>query len=63
MKNEKPIVIIVNGDKNKLSVGEESNFSKKVVIAIVIIIAVLTVSFCCPEKVADFLKMVISILE
>lgn len=63
MKNEKPIVIIVNGDKNKLSVGEESNFSKKVVIAIVIIIAVLTVSFCCPEKVTDFLKMVISILE
>ncbi len=61
MRKDKPIIIIINGDKNKLSVGEKSHFSCTV--AIVIVIAVLTVSLCCPDKLVEFCKMIISILK
>lgn len=56
------VVIIVNGDNNKVSMnGSGSHFSaiKIVFILVLIVLAVLTVSLCCPDSLADFVCCII----
>ncbi len=63
MKKADRPVIIVYGDNNKVNINEsKSHFSVAVVIALsVVVAAVLAVSYCCPEKLADFVRWILSI--
>ena len=57
-------VIIINGDNNKLTLGE-TKFHLPAAIAIALGVfagaAVLAVSLCCPELLADFVRLIISV--
>ena len=57
-------VIIINGDNNNLTFGEsKSHLPAAIAIALGIFAgaAVLVVSFCCPELLADFVRLIISV--
>lgn len=57
-------VIIINGDNNKLTFGEsKSHLPAAIAIALGVFAgaAVLAVSFCCPELLADFVRLIISV--
>ncbi len=57
-------VIIINGDNNKLTLGESKSYlPAAIVIALGVFAgaAVLAVSFCCPELLADFVRLIISV--
>jgi hypothetical protein len=57
-------VIIINGDNNKLNLGEsKSRLPAAIVIALGVFAgaAVLAVSHCCPELLADFVRFIISV--
>lgn len=57
-------VIIINGDNNKLNLGEsKSRLPAAIVIALGVFAgaAVLAVSLCCPELLADFVRFIISV--
>lgn len=62
-KTDKPsIVININfyGDNNKVSTNETRSHAPAVVIAVVLIaVAVLAVSFCCPDLLPDFVCWII----
>ena len=63
-KADKPSVIIINGENNKVYVGETRSHRSAIVIAVVLIavaVAVLTVSHCCPELLAEFVRWIIGI--
>ena len=60
-KADKP-VIIINGDNNKISLGEKgSHLSAAIAIALGVVVgaAILAVSHCCPELLADFVRWLI----
>lgn len=62
-KADNPVVIRITGNNNKVIVGEsKSHLSAAITIALGIVIAatVLAVSLCCPEMLADFVRLVIS---
>lgn len=64
MKKADRPVIIVYGDNNKVNVNEsKSHFPVAVVIALSVVVAaaVLAVSYCCPEMLADFVRWILSI--
>lgn len=64
MKKADRPVIIVYGDNNKVNINEsKSHFPAAVVIALSVVVAaaVLAVSFCCPEMLADFVRWILSI--
>ena len=64
MKKADRPVIIVNGDNNKVYINEsKSHFPVAVVIALSVVVstAVLAVSYCCPEMLADFVRWILSI--
>lgn len=64
MKKTDNHIIIVNGDNNKLNVGEnKSRLTAAIVIALGVFAgaAVLAVSLCCPELLADLVRCIISI--
>ena len=57
-------VIIINGDNNKLIFGEtKSHLPAAIAIALGVFAgaAVLAVSLCCPELLADFVRLIISV--
>lgn len=63
-KTDKPsIVINVYGDNNKVSLNETRSHSFAVVIGVIIValvaVAVLAVSYCCPELLSDFVRWII----
>ena len=63
-KTDKPsIVINVYGDNNKVSLNENRSHSFAVVIGVIIValvaVAVLAVSYCCPELLSDFVRWII----
>lgn len=58
-KADKPDIIIVYGDNNKVSFGGRPKFSVAIVTIIIVAIAVLAISQCCPELLAEFLKWII----
>lgn len=63
-KADKP-VIIINGDNNKIVIGENKSHLSNVVVLSLIVFAtatVLAVSHCCPELLADFVRSIISIV-
>ena len=60
MKKANRPVIIVYGDNNKVYINEsKSHFPAAVLI--VVVAAVLAVSSCCPEMLADFVRWILSI--
>lgn len=65
-KTDKPSVVIninVYGDNNKVSLNETRSHSSAVAIGVVIValiaVAVLAVSYCCPELLPDFVRWII----
>ncbi|MBQ7254640.1 MAG: hypothetical protein IJS31_00095 [Oscillospiraceae bacterium] len=57
-------VIIINGDNNKVTLGEsKSHLPAAIAIALGVFAgaAVLAVSHCCPELLADFVRWIISV--
>ena len=57
-------VIIINGDNNKVTLGEsKSHLPAAIAIALGVFAgaAVLAVSQCCPELLADFVRWIISV--
>ena len=60
-KTDKPSVVInIYGDNNKVSMNEtRSHFSAVVIVIVLIMVAVLAVSFCCPELLSDFVRWII----
>lgn len=64
MKKADNRVIIINGDNNKLNLGESSSrLPAAIAIALGVFAgaAVLAVSHCCPELLADFVRFIISV--
>lgn len=64
MKKTDKVIIVINGDNNKISLGESKfNLTNAItlVFASFIVIAILVVSYCCPEKLADLVRWIISI--
>ena len=62
--NRVVIVNIINSDNNKLNFGEsKSHLPAAIVIALSVVTAatVLAVSHCCPELLADFVRLLIGI--
>ena len=62
--DKQSVVIILNGDNNKVSLNETHSHSSaiatRLIIVILIAVAVLTVFLCCPELLADFVRWIIS---
>lgn len=61
-KTDIPDIIIVNGDNNKVSFGEKTSLPRAIVIlaiAIVVAVAVLAMSLCCPDLLADIVRWII----
>ncbi|MDU6305118.1 hypothetical protein [Faecalispora jeddahensis] len=61
---DKPNVVInINGDNNKVILGESHSYLPAIVISLVVLglvaIAVLTVSLCCPDLLADFVRWIV----
>lgn len=60
-KTDKPEVVIIKGDKNKVSFGEGKSFLSLAIVVLAIAMVVLAISLCCPELLADFVRWMISI--
>ena len=60
-KADKPEVVIIEGDHNKVSFGGGNNspWIAIVILAIVEATAVLAIRHCCPELLADFVRWMI----
>jgi hypothetical protein len=59
-KADMPSVIIIFGDNNKVSLGGTRSHLPAIVIGLgLIAIAVLTVSLCCPDLLADFVRWIV----
>lgn len=59
-KADKPRVIIIVGDNNKVSLGGTRSHLPAIAIVLgFIAIAVLTVSLCCPDLLADFVRWIV----
>lgn len=64
-KTDKPsIVINIYGDNNKVNLNETRSHISAIAIGMIIVtliaVAVLTVSYCCPELLPDFVCWIIS---
>lgn len=65
-KTDMPDIIIVNGDNNKVSFVEKTSLPRAIVIlaiSIVIAVAILAISLCCPELLADIVRWIINICK
>ncbi len=63
-KADKPSIVIITGDNNKVSFGGTSSHRSVIVVFAVlalIAIAVLAISHCCPDLLADFVRWIIGI--
>lgn len=58
-KADWPSVIIITGDNNKVSFGGTRSCIPAIVICFIIAVAVLAVSLCCPDLLADFVRWMI----
>ncbi len=61
-KTDIPDIVIIYGDKNKVSFGEKNALPRAIVIlaiAIVVAVAVLAISLCCPDLLADIVRWII----
>lgn len=64
-KADKPSVVInvnvnVYGDHNTANVNEtRSHIPAAMIILVLILVAVLAVSFCCPDELSDFVRWII----
>jgi tetrahydromethanopterin S-methyltransferase subunit C len=62
-KADKPNVVIIYGDNNKVSYGGTGSQIPAIAIiafGFLIAIAVLAVSLCCPDLLAEFVRWIIS---
>lgn len=57
-KTDRPSVVIITGDNNKISLGGTRSCIPAIVICFVAV-AVLAVSLCCPDLLADFVRWII----
>lgn len=60
-KTDKPEVVIIKGDNNKVSFGGGKSFLSLAIVVLAIAMVVLAISLCCPESLADFVRWMISI--
>ena len=60
-KTDKPDVVIIKGDNNKVSFGGGKSFLSLAIVVLAIAMVVLAISLCCPELLADFVRWMISI--
>ena len=60
-KADKPDVVIISGNHNKVSFGGEPSFLPLAIVALAIAMVVLAISLCCPDLLADFVRWMISI--
>ena len=60
-KADKPEVVIIEGDNNKVSFGGGRSFLQLAIVVLAIIMVILAISLCCPERLADVVRLVISI--
>ncbi len=58
-KADKPDVVIIEGDNNKVSFGGGKTFLPLAIIVLAIAMVVLAISHCCPELLADFVRWMI----
>ncbi len=60
-KADKPSVVInIYGDNNEVNVNEtRSHIPAAMIILVVILVAVLAVSLCCPDLLPDFVRWII----
>lgn len=71
MKLADNITVIINGNNNNVEIGKKSSSSQSklsvvgiiaIIVAILVSAAVLTVAHICPEKLADFVRVLISLI-
>lgn len=60
-KADKPDVVIIVGDNNKVSFGRGHSFLSLAIVSLTIALVVLAISLCCPELLADFVRWMIGI--
>ena len=60
-KADKPDVVIISGNHNKVSFGGKPSFLPLAIVALAIAMVVLAISLCCPDSLADFVRWMISI--
>lgn len=62
MKNaDKPKVVVnITGDNNKVFLGGKRSHPFAIAASILVAAAVLAVSLCCPELLADFVRLIVS---
>lgn len=55
-----PVVVIINGDNNKVTLGGSRSHLPAIVIVLALIaFVVLIVSLCCPDLLPDFVRWII----
>ena len=71
MKKTDNITVIFNGNNNNVEIGEKSSSNQSklsvvgiiaIIVAILVSTAVLTVAYICPETLADFVRVIISLI-
>ncbi len=60
-KADKPDVVFIEGDHNKVSFGGGKSFLALAIVVLAIALVVLAISHCCPELLADFVRWIIGI--
>ena len=58
MNADKPIIIINNGDNNKVSFGEKHSSLPCAIIALAVALIVLAISLSCPELLANIIRWI-----
>ncbi len=58
-KADKPGVVIIEGDNNKVSFGGGKPFLPLAIVVLAIAMVILAISLCCPELLADFVRWMI----
>ena len=60
-KADKPEIVIIEGDNNKVSFSGGKSFLPLAIVVLAIAMVVLAISHCCPELLADFVRWMIGI--
>ena len=58
-KTDKTVVVIIKGDNNKVSFGGGKTLPTLAIVILSIAMAVLAISLCCPELLADCVRWMI----
>lgn len=58
---DKPNVVVnITGDNNKVFLGGKRSHSLAIAASILVAAAVLAVSLCCPDQLADVVRLIVS---